>query len=708
MAYDLLISASWLKIFTKLPIKVQKKIATVHKILRTDPYNGRGKSIKIKEGQPQYSNLYRYKLHGYRIFYGIGGNFVRLLDIRIRDDNTYKNLIFNADDMTIGGDASPSMLQIIPTTHWDVQDDAKEKNRKEIQHVEDENDDEAIFYDEHFLKALEIPSEHWSKILLCKTAVDIIDADLPEEIIEKIIDWGQEPIDKIIQEPVYDLPSTEELDKLLKGTIKGFLLKLDPEQENVSRKSLKGPTLVKGGPGTGKSLVALYRIRNLLTPDAQTSLFDEHIPKILFVTYTTTLVEHSKQLLYPLLDKLADNVTISSLDAIARQIIIENGGVYNPAQTDDKHNAFNEAIHVLMQEQKQNMNAIMNIVSKLKFDYIIDEFDWVLEGRNILTKEEYLSENRTGRGLPLDKGSRTLLWDLHDRYVDVLGQKNKKTYNLLRKEALDIYLEGYGSEKILFDSVVIDEAQDLPPIAIKLCLKLCKNKEGIYLTADAGQSIYQRGFSWKRIDEELDIRGRTTILKYNYRSTKQIGACSTQLLNCSSQGDIETRELIPVKEGPTPTLLSCSNNNEHLIKIKAFIDLSLETLELNYDSVAVLAKTNTVVEQINDHLNQSGIPAEIAKGKNLNHDNTKVKVMTLHSAKGLEFPIVIIAKIDRDQIPHLKGVTDPDEKDAVISQERNLLSVGMTRAMRLLAVSYNQQYPSIFINEMDKSLWTVI
>jgi len=50
------------------------------------------------------------------------------------------------------------------------------------------------------------------------------------------------------------------------GELLTFLLKLSPEQEKYARWSpqVTGPTLVKGGPGTGKSTVALYRIRSLL------------------------------------------------------------------------------------------------------------------------------------------------------------------------------------------------------------------------------------------------------------------------------------------------------------------------------------------------------------------------------------------------------------------------------------------------------------
>ncbi|MCD4742386.1 MAG: UvrD-helicase domain-containing protein, partial [Desulfobacteraceae bacterium] len=565
MSYELLFTNSWVKNSYMLPKRIQKKIPNALKKIQFDPYNGNGKSLKLSKSQSRYSNLYRYKLPSYRIFYAVGKNFLRLLTIRVRNEDTYKKLFFNQQDMDLPkGDASFSEPKIIPTTHWDeaVIRDATAYEKDHMEKEEDKDDENVGLYNLDFLNRLNIPEKYWDKIISCKDEEKLIESDLPEEIMLELLGWEYEPIEKIIEEPVYELPSADDVKRLLKGTLKGFLLKLDPEQKKVAQKSLKGPTLVKGGPGTGKSLVALYRIRNLLTPESQQSIFNEQIPKILFVTFSTTLVEHSKQLLTPLVDALIENVTISSLDAIARQIIIKNENFYNPAQETEKHDACNKAFQSLMQEEKGDRIFIMNLIGRLKNNYILNEFDWVIEGRNILSLNEYLDENRIGRGTPLPQRERTILWKLHEKYIERLKQINKSTYNTLRCKAIKCITEEIDLNDFLYDVVVIDEAQDLSPIAIKLCLALCKNPEGIYLTADAGQSIYQRGFSWKRMDEAINIRGRTTSLKYNYRSTKQIATCSLQLLQDSDSGDPDTRALIPVNEGPKPKPFRCSTIDE--------------------------------------------------------------------------------------------------------------------------------------------------
>jgi len=61
-----------------------------------------------------------------------------------------------------------------------------------------------------------------------------------------------------------------------------------------------------------------------------------------------------------------------------------------------------------------------------------------------------------------------------------------------------------------------------------------------------------------------------------------------------------------------------------------------------------------------------------------------VQLMTLHSAKGLEFPLVFIAGVEEDLFPHRMSADDPQR----LEEERRLCYVGMTRAMRQLYLTY--------------------
>jgi DNA helicase-2/ATP-dependent DNA helicase PcrA len=87
-----------------------------------------------------------------------------------------------------------------------------------------------------------------------------------------------------------------------------------------------------------------------------------------------------------------------------------------------------------------------------------------------------------------------------------------------------------------------------------------------------------------------------------------------------------------------------------------------------------------------------------------------VQMMTLHSAKGLEFPVVFLAGMEDGLFPHQRSVADL----AGLEEERRLCYVGMTRAMRQLYITYAEQrrlygvdtygQPSRFISELPAEL----
>jgi DNA helicase-2/ATP-dependent DNA helicase PcrA len=91
-------------------------------------------------------------------------------------------------------------------------------------------------------------------------------------------------------------------------------------------------------------------------------------------------------------------------------------------------------------------------------------------------------------------------------------------------------------------------------------------------------------------------------------------------------------------------------------------------------------------------------------------EEDQVVLMTLHSAKGLEFPAVFIVGAEEGVFPHTRALTEPDEME----EERRLAYVGITRAMRRLFISHawsrmlfgNTQYnpPSRFLEEIPDSL----
>ncbi|MGF1542738.1 MAG: DNA helicase PcrA [Pleurocapsa sp.] len=72
---------------------------------------------------------------------------------------------------------------------------------------------------------------------------------------------------------------------------------------------------------------------------------------------------------------------------------------------------------------------------------------------------------------------------------------------------------------------------------------------------------------------------------------------------------------------------------------------------------------------------------------NLEEGQTKVSLMTLHSAKGLEFPIVFLVGMEQGLLPHTRTLNDPLE----LEEERRLCYVGITRAQEQLFLTYTRE-----------------
>jgi DNA helicase-2/ATP-dependent DNA helicase PcrA len=92
------------------------------------------------------------------------------------------------------------------------------------------------------------------------------------------------------------------------------------------------------------------------------------------------------------------------------------------------------------------------------------------------------------------------------------------------------------------------------------------------------------------------------------------------------------------------------------------------------------------------------------------NDPKSVQLMTLHSAKGLEFPVVFLAGLEEDLFPHKLSKEEPGR----LEEERRLCYVGMTRARQKLFMTYAQRrrlygndnyaIPSRFLSELPKEL----
>jgi DNA helicase II / ATP-dependent DNA helicase PcrA len=155
---------------------------------------------------------------------------------------------------------------------------------------------------------------------------------------------------------------------------------------------------------------------------------------------------------------------------------------------------------------------------------------------------------------------------------------------------------------------------------------------------------------------------------------------------------------------PGPLLEQLLERSGYLDQLEA--DRSIEA-EGRLENLAELVGAASEAETVDEFLEQISL---VTDTDDLDDDSTSVVLMTLHSAKGLEFPVVFVIGLEDGVFPHLRSLTDPDQ----LEEERRLAYVGITRARRRLYLTHawsrtlfgGTQYnpPSRFLDEIPTEL----
>ncbi|PSN13547.1 DNA helicase UvrD, partial [filamentous cyanobacterium CCP5] len=458
--------------------------------------------------------------------------------------------------------------------------------------------------------------------------------------------------------------------------------------------------LVKGGPGTGKSTLALYRVQRLLEQGCQ---------PILFTTYTKALVAYSEQLLEQLLGQppKAAGVEVTTVDSIARHYYVQAGGQTHFAKVEQCLDCLETALQTadIPGTNSFDRQVRRQTLQRLGSPYLLQEIQDVIEAWGIANLEDYLNHDRKGRGVPLRANLREALWSIYQTWRNIMGQKGYLTWEQLRLKALEILR---SLPEAPYQAVVIDEAQDLSPVALRFLLSLVPSLDQVYLTADASQSLYQRGFSWKQIHADLKVAGRTLLLKRNYRNTQQIAAACATILQGTQVGDPDciVQELSPY-QGDVPAIFLSDSRDRDIKAIQTFFIRAAKRFRLPIHGGAVLCPNGQLGKTIAQQFVDQGLKAKFVTGDQIDINAPYIKVLTLHSAKGLEFPFVAVVGLQEGKLPYLSSNLPPDEIPTVTDEQRRLFYVGCSRAMRALLVCGSQAQPSPFLAPLISPDWQI-
>lgn len=493
------------------------------------------------------------------------------------------------------------------------------------------------------------------------------------------------------------------------------IMKLNVEQRRIVELEPSGQMLVKGVAGSGKTTVAIRRINFL-----KTHYCHEQDDQILLVTYNKTLLNYIKFQYERLADLVEEdfqqffsanpNVVISTIDSLMykafRDYTKRTRVKVEIAPKPVEHQAMLAAIH----EVKKSFPNV-KLLSPKNSGFLLDEVQWMASCL-IEDVEAYQQMDRIGRAsgdsstpqkLLKNSELREAIFALSQTFTNILKKQGFVTFKQMNLLALR---QVHEVPSKIFTHVIIDESQDLTRVQLEFLKALYKEKNhsSLLFVADNTQSIYSHSWLGKGRPYTTigyDMSGKSRALSKNYRTTTEISTAAFDLIEADetirSNLDFVKPALID-RHGHPPIYRFFNTPTKQL----EFLVEEIRQLHNDYDlrEICLVARNNHLLESLSVGLEQAGIATEILQSQEPNFESDKVKLVTMHSIKGLEFKVIFLVDLNQGVIPNDR-YTDLEDQNTVDSDERKLLYVGMTRANELLYMS-SVKKPSKFIKELQR------
>jgi len=458
-------------------------------------------------------------------------------------------------------------------------------------------------------------------------------------------------------EPAYKMLTDEALERL-HGLDFGLPWLLDEQQLDLL--GARGPIVLTGHAGTGKSTVASYRLANQQGPGQ----------RLAFVTYTQQLRDQAKKQH----GEMGDNrhgVAFLTFTELARNLVPDAAQRF-PVDAEVGFPWFSQ-LRIFRSHRLDPIEAWEEIRGVIRGDGRLLQSGRRLADCQGLSEREYLETLPSGRSLFSSQRDARLILEIFRKY-----QEQKKAEGVW--DDLDLTLaasfEIVSQPCPVYDQVVCDEVQDLTVSQLGLLARLVKSPDGFLAAGDADQAIHPSRFEWARMQDQLyDLwgqeRGRSVKpkrLSLNYRSTAGIVTLSNRICQMRShQLGTPFHPNEALREGLPPAFVSECALTE-LVKGQRRLS----------PNVLVVTPDEKTRDAISAHLGQG-------------------RCMTVHEAKGLESPIVIaygflnIPERDWQSLMQDQTALEVDWTNPRLNYCLNALNVAVTRARDHLFVADKHQ-----------------
>jgi hypothetical protein len=317
-----------------------------------------------------------------------------------------------------------------------------------------------------------------------------------------------------------------------------------------------------------------------------------------------------------------------------------------------------------------------------------------------------------------NKISRVKVRHFHGWCMDLL-----KKYNIPKPDSTEYQGEAYIEELVnlvilavdagkiptgTYGAVMLDEGHDLKPEWLKLIAQMVNPETNSLLVLyDDAQNLYgekrSKKFSFKSVG--IQAQGRSTILKLNYRNTEQVLGVAYEFAKevmTPTTGDDDQVVLVQPtsagRQGTIPDFIKLPSF-QHEVEYLAQRLQQLHERGTPWNEIAIIYRVKFMGDCIFQDFQQMHIPIEWVNAnndsRNYNPAEESIKLITMHSSKGLEFPIVCIP-----------GVGYMPNENQELAEETRLMYVAMTRAMEQLIITCHRS--SEFTNRIESALSKVV
>jgi superfamily I DNA/RNA helicase len=464
--------------------------------------------------------------------------------------------------------------------------------------------------------------------------------------------------------------NVDELVEILNAPLAKWRIFLHPSQASLVSKDFNGPARVLGGAGTGKTVVAMHRARHLAT-----NVFTKSTDRILVTTYSKTLANNLRSNLQSLCGSEFERIEVIHLHSWAVSFLRSQGVQFNAISDEEINQCWSDAFSAVG-------------IGEWSPEFFKDEWNAVIQGNSISTREEYLNASRIGQRIRLTRPQRDQVWDVFDEYKRNLSAIGKMEWvDMIRQTRL--YLQSKNIS-LPYKAIIIDETQDFHQEDLKLIRQIVPDgANDLFFVGDAHQRIFGKPVTLSRC--EINIKGRSSKLKINYRTTEEIRNWSLRVLNSEQMDDLDggidtDKDYKSLLHGMKPDVLkfsSLSDEKKYIINhIKSLLEVA------NTETICLAARTNR--QLLDDY-----IPALISAKLDYvllgtdtpDNDGAGVRLATMHRIKGLEFHHVLIAGVNAGVVPlEHRNTGDIDASETLI-KEKCLFHVSCTRARDTLTIT---------------------